>query len=100
MMNDTFPVICITVLIIFVGTLFYICTSSQIVLLYSYSEIENTTGTQGACVELTRQYLILADLRILQAVQYILEKNTTGVSDQLSTANKLLDEAEKTIWCH
>jgi hypothetical protein len=99
-MNDSCPVICVAILIICVGTIFYIFASFQIILLYAYSEIRNTTGTQDNCADLTRQYLVLADLRIILAVQEIMEKNITGASDQLSTANILLDEAEKTIWCN
>jgi hypothetical protein len=87
-------------LIIVVGTI--LCTSgstAQIVVLYAYSEIENITGAQDTCGELARQYLVLADLRIIQAIQHILEKNNTGVSDQLLVATKLLNEASEALWC-
>ena len=98
-MNNIFLLFLI-VLIIVVGTIFYTKgLTAQFEVLYAYSEIENITGAEGTCAELARQYLVLADLRIIQAAQYILEKNDTGVSDQLLVANKLLNEASEALWC-
>jgi hypothetical protein len=100
MMTYAFPILCVCVLIIFLVTIFYIWLSPHIIFSYAYSEIRNTTEAQGTCEELARQYLVLADLRIIQAIQYMLENNITGVSDQLLTADKLLSQANEAIWCH
>ena len=61
------------------------------------SEIpQNMTNTE-ACATLLKEYIVFADLHIIEAIKGILESNSTGASNQLLAAEGWLSEATELI---
>ena len=59
--------------------------------------MNSSTSAERECAKPVNQYIVLADLNLIRAIQDMLNDNATGALDQISLAKEQLNNADRHI---
>ena len=68
--------------------------------LHALPESLLSSSHEESCTLLSNQFIVLADLKIIQAIQDLLKSNSSGAQGQISLAQDLLDNMSNASPCH